>query len=310
MKVVCGIFSLWFSGKGVREMKYIDEYLNYLKVIKKDSNYTVVSYRNDLLELYGFKNDLLNINGSDVRDYLEFLYASGLSRSSIGRKMSAIRSFYRYLQKEGLVKVNYFKERKLPRKDEGLPRYVKDNDLEKMFSCFNRENVLDIRNALILEMLYATGIRIGELVNIKISDIDKSSNEIRILGKGRKERIVLYGSYCEDALDLYLRESRCYLDKNNSDYLFLNKNGGRLSDRYIRKIIDNVVRKCELEYHVTPHTLRHTFATDMLNSGADLMTVKELLGHSSINTTGIYTHVSNERLKKVYEFAHPRAKER
>lgn len=291
-------------------MKYINDYLKYLKVIRKDSGYTIVNYQNDLLELYDFKRDLLDIDEDDVSDYLEFLYASGLNRNSIGRKLSAIRGFYRYLQKEGLVKRNYFKDIKGPKRLEGLPKYVKDSDLEKMFNCFDKESALGQRNALLLEMLYATGLRIGELVNIKINDIDEDSNEIRILGKGRKERIVLYGSYCEDALELYLNEGRDELNTKRSDYLFLNKNGGKLSDRYVRKIIDDVVRKCEIDYHITPHTLRHTFATDMLNSGADLMTVKELLGHSSINTTGIYTHVSNERLKKVYEFAHPRSKER
>ena len=158
-------------------------------------------------------------------------------------------------------------------------------------------------------MLYATGIRVGELVNIKINDINLYDRTIKIFGKGRKERIVVYGSYCQDALELYLNDGRRELEKRKNEYLFLNKNGNRLSDRYIRKIIDDIVIKCEMDYHISPHTLRHTFATDMLNNGADLMTVKELLGHSSINTTGIYTHVSNEQLKKVYQFAHPRSKE-
>ena len=133
---------------------------------------------------------------------------------------------------------------------------------------------------------------------------------MQLMGKGGKERIVVYGSYCDDALRMYINDGRIKLNKDDkNDYLFVNKNGGRLSSRYIRKIIDDVVRKCEMNYHVSPHTLRHTFATDMLNNGADLMTVKELLGHSSINTTGIYTHVSNEQLKRVYIFAHPRSKE-
>ena len=129
------------------------------------------------------------------------------------------------------------------------------------------------------------------------------------MGKGSKERMVIYGSYCEDALNLYIRDGRKKLQKGHTDYLFLNKNGGKLSSRFIRKIIEEAVRKCEVDYHISPHTLRHTFATDMLNAGADLITVKELLGHSSINTTGIYTHITNEQLKKVYNFAHPRSKE-
>lgn len=290
-------------------MKYIERYLEYLKVVKKDSNYTVSSYKNDLMELYDFNTNLLNIDENDVKDYLEYLYARKLNRNSIARKISSIRGFYQYLQEERLIKTNYFREIASPKKNASLPKYVKNSDMEKMFLCFDKETSLGQRNALILEMLYATGVRIGELVNIKITDINFYDRTIKILGKGRKERIVVYGSYCEDALELYLRDGRKELDKTRSGYLFLNKNGGRLSSRYIRKIIDDVVIKCEMDYHVSPHTLRHTFATDMLNNGADLMTVKELLGHSSINTTGIYTHVSNEQLKKVYVFAHPRSKE-
>ena len=291
-------------------MKYINKYLEYLRVVKKDSDYTIESYKNDLLELYDFNTDLINIKENGVRDYLEYLYARGLNRNSIARKISSIRGFYQYLQSEGIIKNNYFREISSPKRNESLPKYVKTSDIEKMFLCFDKETALGQRNALILEMLYATGVRIGELVNIKINDINMYDRTIKILGKGRKERIVVYGSYCEDAIELYINDGRRELAKGRiNEYLFLNKNGGRLSDRYIRKIIDDIVRKCEIDYHVSPHTLRHTFATDMLNCGADLMTVKELLGHSSINTTGIYTHVSNEQLKKVYEFAHPRSKE-
>jgi integrase/recombinase XerC len=183
-------------------------------------------------------------------------------------------------------------------------------DLEKLFDCFDKKEALGQRNALILEMLYATGLRVGELVNIKLDDINFYNNSIKVVGKGSKERIVFFGSFCEDVLNLYLKDGRRELDKKRDGYLLLNKNGDRLSDRYVRKMINEVVRKCEIDYNISPHTLRHTFATDMLNSGADLITVKDLLGHSSIDTTGIYTHVSNEQLKKVYKFAHPRSEEK
>lgn len=290
-------------------MKYVEKYLEYLKVVKKDSDYTIKSYRNDLMELYDFNTDLLNINESDVSNYLEYLYSRGLNRNSIARKISAIKCFYQYLQGKEVIKINPFREVMSPKKEMGLPKYVRNSDIDKLFLCFDKETAFGQRNTLILEMLYATGVRIGELVNIKINDINGYDRTIKILGKGRKERVVVYGSYCEDALNLYLENGRLELNKKKSEYLLLNKNGGMLSDRYVRKIIDNVVIKCELDYHISPHTLRHTFATDMLNNGADLITVKELLGHSSINTTGIYTHVSNEQLKKVYNFAHPRSKE-
>lgn len=291
-------------------MRYIDDFINYLKVVKKNSDYTLVSYRDDLLELYDFYTDLINVDDVIVREYLEYLYSRGLNRNSISRKLSAIRSFYNYLVSCDIVKVNYFKDVSNPKRARVLPKYVFDNDLEIMFNSFDKSKALEQRNLLILEMLYATGVRVGELVKIRIDDIDKYNNSIRILGKGSKERMVFYGSFCEDIMDLYLRDGRLKLLKGkNSDYLFINKNGGVLSARYIRKMINDVVRKCEIDYHISPHTLRHTFATDMLNAGADLVSVKELLGHSTLNTTSIYTHVTNEQVKKVYEFAHPRAKE-
>lgn len=291
-------------------MKYIDDFIKYLKVVKKDSNYTLINYRNDLLELYDFYNDLINIDEIIVREYLEFLYSKGLNRNSISRKLSAIRSFYNYLISCDIISVNYFKDISNPKKAKTLPKYVLDKDLEIMFNYFDKSKTLDQRNLLILEMLYATGVRVGELVLIKIKDIDKYNNSIRILGKGFKERMVFYGSFCEDILDIYLNDGRLKLLKGKeSEYLFINKNGSVLSTRYVRKMIDNVVRKCEINYNISPHTLRHTFATDMLNAGADLVSVKELLGHSSLNTTSIYTHVTNEQIKKVYEIAHPRAKD-
>ena len=290
-------------------MKYIEEFLKYLKIIRKHSEYTITNYQKDLIELYNFNNNLLGISEQDRDDYLEYLYKKNLNRNSISRKLSSIRSFYNYLKEENLIKENYFKEIKNPKKSASLPKYAKDNDLEKMFNVFDKETPLGQRNSLVLEMLYATGVRVGELVNIKVNDINQYESSIRILGKGKKERIVFYGSYCEDILNLYLKDGYQKLNKKYNEYLFLNKDGDKLSERYIRTIIDKAVRICHIDYHISPHTLRHTFATDLLNAGADLMSVKELLGHSSINTTSIYTHVTTEQLKKVYDFAHPRSKE-
>lgn len=290
-------------------MDYINKFLKYLSVVKKYSDYTITSYKIDLVELYDFTTDLINIDNIVVREYLDYLYSKKLKRNTISRKISSIRSFYNYLLNENYIKTNPFKEISKIKKDGSLPKYIKDNDLEKLFNCFNKEKTLDQRNLLILEMLYATGLRVGELVNIKLNDIDHYNKSIKILGKGRKERIVFYGSFCEDILDLYLNNGRKELLKAPTDYLFLNKNGTKLSSRYIGKIIDKAIKVCEVDYHISPHTLRHTFATDMLNAGADLMSVKELLGHSSINTTSIYTHITNEQIKKVYENTHPRSKE-
>ena len=291
-------------------MKYIDDFIKYLGVVKKDSSYTLINYRNDLLELYDFYTDIVNIDEVIAREYLEYMYSRNLNRNSISRKLSSIRSFYNYLVREGIVSVNYFRDISNPKRAKALPRYAKDVDLNIMFDYFDKSKAIDQRNLLILEMLYATGVRVMELVNIKISDIDRYNNSIKIFGKGSKERMVFYGAYASDVLDLYLKDGRGKLScGKDSEYLFLNKNGGVLSTRYVRKMIDDVVRKCGIDYHISPHTIRHTFATDMLNAGCDLMSVKELLGHSSIDTTSIYTHVSNEQIKQVYEFAHPRAKD-
>lgn len=292
-------------------MKYIEEFIDYLRVVKKDSNYTLDNYKHDLVEYYNLIGEVININEEDVSKYLEYLYGKDYNRNTISRKLSAVRSFYKYLLKEEKIGVNYFSDISSPKREASLPKYVKNDDLEKMFQVSDLKTPLGQRNRLILEMLYATGVRVSELVNIKIRDINFYDNTIKILGKGSKERIVIFGSFCLDILNLYLKDGReKLLIHGDNDYLFINKNGGKLSDRAVRNVIEDIIFKCSIEYNVSPHTLRHTFATDMLNAGADLVSVKDLLGHSSLNTTSIYTHVSNAKLKEVYNFSHPRAKEK
>lgn len=291
-------------------MKYINDFLEYLTVIKKHSDNTINSYKIDLIEFYEINNNLLNVSEDDVFRYLKYLYDRDLNRNSISRKLSSIRTFYNYLVNNDLVKINYFSDISNPKKNKNLPHYLKDDEINKLFSIPDTSTALGQRNLLIIEMLYATGVRVSELVNIKLKDIDIYNDSIKIRGKGNKERIVFFGSFCKSALEIYLDEGRKELDKKGSIYLFLNKFGNKLSDRMIRNILDDLILKAGVEKHVHPHMIRHTFATDMLNSGADLMTVKELLGHESINTTSIYTHVSNEQIRRVYDNCHPRAKER
>lgn len=291
-------------------MKYINDFLEYLTVIKKHSDNTINSYKIDLIEFYEINNNLLNVSEDDVFRYLKYLYDRDLNRNSISRKLSSIRTFYNYLVNNDLVKINYFSDVSNPKKNKNLPHYLKDDEINKLFSIPDTSTALGQRNLLIIEMLYATGVRVSELVNIKLKDIDIYNDSIKIRGKGNKERIVFFGSFCKSALEIYLDEGRKELDKKGSIYLFLNKFGNKLSDRMIRNILDDLILKAGVEKHVHPHMIRHTFATDMLNSGADLMTVKELLGHESINTTSIYTHVSNEQIRRVYDNCHPRAKER
>lgn len=292
-------------------MRYIDDFLEYLKVVKKHSVNTIINYKNDLCEFYQFgTKKILNIDRETVNNYLNYLYKKKDSKSSISRKLSSLRSFYEYLIKIEVVDVNYFKMIKNPRKDILLPRYVKDNDIDKMFQVIDVRQVYGKRNMAIIRVLYASGIRVSEVVGIKLKDINIDDRTIKIMGKGNKERMVVFGIHTKEALKDYIDNGRWQLDKKNSDYLFLNKDGGVISTRYIRKIIDDIIIKAGIMYNVSPHMLRHTFATEMLNNGADLVSVRDLLGHASLNTTSIYTHVSDEMIRKVYNNSHPRAKEK
>jgi len=289
-------------------MKYIEDFLEYLSIIKKHSENTIINYKIDIEDFLKFmNNNIIKINREDINKYLEYLYKMNISKSSISRKLSSLRNFYNYLLKKEIVNNNYFALIKNPKKDNSLPKYVKENDIDKMFLIPDIKRELGQRNRLIIRMLYSTGIRVSELINISLDDIKINDRTIRILGKGSKERIVVFGNNTLEILKLYLSSGRKLLDTKGSKYLFLNKDGHRLSDRYVRKIIDDIIVKASIDMHISPHMLRHTFATGMLNNGADLVSVKDLLGHVSLNTTSIYTHVSDDKIKEVYKKAHPRA---
>ena len=288
-------------------MGLIDDFLEYLKVVKKHSSLTIDNYKIDLYNFYEYTKGNFNINKEIINNYLNKLYEEKLSKSTISRKLSALRTFNKYLIDKGIIKENYFANFKNPKKDNHLPKYVKDNDIDKMFLVPDTTKPLGKRNLAIIKLLYATGLRVSELVNIKLKDINISDRTIRVFGKGSKERIVIFGYHAEDALKDYISNGRVFLDTKSSEYLFLNKDGNKLSDRYIRKILDDIIVKASIDFHVSPHMLRHTFATVMLNNGLDLVSVKNLLGHSSLNTTSIYTHVSVDQIKTVYNSAHPRA---
>ena len=288
-------------------MKYIDDFLEYLLIVKKHSDNTIINYQVDLLEFMEFTNNNIDIDKDTVNAYLKKLYELNISKSSISRKLSSLRSFYNYLVKNNITTNNYFTMIKNPKKDNSLPRLVKEDDIDKMFLIPDTRNWIGKRNLLIIRMLYSTGLRVSELVNIKLNELNISDRTIRVLGKGSKERIVVFGNNTKEALNDYINNGRYKVDFHNSEYLFLNKDGNRLSTRYVRKIIDDIIFKSSIETHVSPHMLRHTFATGMLNNGADLVSVKELLGHESLNTTSIYTHVSDDKIREIYNKAHPRA---
>ena len=293
-------------------MKYIDKYLEYLKVERKYSNKTILSYKDDLIEYNEFLGNnftnILNIDMNIVNNYMKYLYDRKITKSSISRKLSSIRGLYNYLVREDIIKENHFNKIQNPKRELYLPKFLKDEELDKIFSVCNSNNPTEERDTLIIELLYANGVRVSELVNIKIKDINREEKLIKVLGKGNKERMVIYNNHTKKALDTYLKDGYNYFNKKSSEYLILNKNGNKLSERYIREIINKKVSQASLDIKISPHTLRHTFATDILENGADLMTVKELLGHESLNTTSIYTHITNEQIKKTYNLAHPRAK--
>ena len=291
-------------------MNYIEKFLKYLKSVKKHSDNTIISYQDDLKELASvLNNNIINITEEDIKKYLNYLYDKSYNKNTISRKLSGVRSFYNYLYNHDIIKTNYFTDVHNPKKIRSLPHYLKTSEIDKVLDNTNEITLYGERNKLIVELLYVTGLRVSELVNIKLKDIDKYNKSIKILGKGSKERIVYYEDNCSKLLNKYLNNTRKELDKNNSEYLLLNKFGNKLSTRMIRNILNNLTIGTSIE-QIYPHMIRHTFATTMLNNGADLMTVKELLGHESINTTSIYTHVTNEQIRKVFDSCHPRAKEK
>lgn len=279
------------------------EIVKYLEYLNKELNFsknTIDSYRKDLADFFCFVNrqgiDYLSINRYDVRAYLKYLDELKLKNSTIARRISAIRSFYNYLLSMGIISNNIFNSIRNPKLEKKLPNYLSYEELGDILDSIDISTPTGIRNRLLIEMFYATGCRVSELINIKMSDINFTNKSIRIMGKGSKERIVYYGDYAQIYLNMYLETEF----NKDSKYLFLNDKKDAMSVQDVEVIIRYIVKDLALKTHVTPHTLRHTFATHLLNNGADIKSVQELLGHASLNTTGIYTHVSNERLKEVY----------
>lgn len=291
--------------------KDIKEFIKYLENEKRYSTNTIISCQRDLDNYYSYitlkKINYITINKDQIREYLKYLDELKLSKNSISRTLSTLRHFYSYLITQNKIKINNFKLIKNPKKEKKLPNFLQPNEIQTIFESLSVETPLEIRNRLIIELLYATGLRVSELTSINLNDIDINDKEIKITGKGNKDRIVFFGEYALKYLKLYLEESRPILaTKKSPNILFLNKNGGSLSSRSVENIVNKVVEEAALKHKISPHVLRHTFATDMLNNGADLKSVQELLGHSSLSTTQIYTHITNERLRSVYLKSFPR----
>lgn len=290
-------------------------FVEYLQIEKNYSQYTIVCYQRDIEQFFEFMNEqgighLHEVTYSDVRLYLTKLYEQKQSSRSISRKISSLRSFYKFLLREGKVKENPFALAALPKKEQKIPNFLYPQELECLFSVNDVNTAIGQRNQALLELLYATGVRISECCHIQLSDIDFSVSTILIHGKGSKQRYVPFGRFAKEALERYIRQGRRELLENaktNHAYLFVNARGNPLTPRGARYILDEIVKKAALTQHFSPHVLRHTFATHLLNEGADMRTVQELLGHAHLSSTQVYTHVTKDRLRHIYLHTHPRA---
>ena len=290
-------------------MKNVDleNYLKYLRVNRNYSENTIISYEEDIIEYLEYLEreclSLYEVKYSDIRFLLEYYNSLKLKNVSIRRKISSLKGFYKYLCRNSLVDDNPFSYVTLPKKEKKLPQYLNYNEMLEIFDVIDTSDLLGLRNRLIMELLYATGIRVSELVSIKINDI--SNRSIVVTGKGDKTRIVFFNEVTKKILKKYINESS---DVRKEDYLIINQYGKGITTRGIRQIMNKVISETSIIKHVHPHIIRHTFATHLLNNGCDLLTVQELLGHASISTTGIYTHVTTEHVKDVYYHTHPRSK--
>ena len=277
-----------------------NEYRDYLTSIRKYPDNTVNSYLSDITifqeYLDSLKINYLRIDKDIIREYLKVLGNSNYKSSSINRILSSLKNYYEYLEYKHLIEYNPLKDLNRPKKEKRLPNFINNNDYEEIIKkSLERTDFIGRRNTLLLELLYSSGIRISEALNIKIKDINMGDKSIRILGKGSKMRIVYFGEYAKEYLEEYLK-----VRNSSLEYLFLNKNNTLLTRRGAEYIISNLVKTSLLKKKVTPHTFRHSYATEMLNNGADIRSVQELLGHSSLSTTGIYTHVTNEVVRREY----------
>jgi integrase/recombinase XerC len=300
----------------------INRFLSYLEHERNFSEHTVRCYATDLAyfsafllgpeagpggeESDDFSRRLKAVTPVDLRAYLAELRRAEYSRATVARKIATLRSFYKFLAREGLVERNPVKVIRTPRQEKRLPKFLTPADIERLLATPSGDDILSLRDTAMLEVLYSTGIRVSELVGANLEDIDTFGECIRVRGKGRRERLSPLGSFALKALERYL-EVRARSDVRDAKAVFVNRHGQRLSSRSVRRKLSKYLVAAGLDPNVSPHTLRHSFATHMLERGADLRAVQELLGHRSLSTTQIYTHVTAGRLKEVYETAHPRA---
>ena len=298
---------------------YVDNFLDYLQLEKNVSVHTLEGYQRDLFQGIDFFSHSLgkkdfemqpgDISYQLIRAFLSKLHREKIARSSINRKLAGWRSFFKYLSREEIIKDNPFSRISYLRLEKRLPSFLFEDECRALVEAPSRNNPLGLRDRAMLETLYASGMRVSELVNLNLSDLDLTSRYLKLMGKGNKERIIPIGFPATDSIRIYLEDGRPRLagELDSEQAVFVNRTGKRLTTRGIRGIINKQVYKSRLNRHVNPHLIRHTYATHMLNKGADIRAVQELLGHKRLSTTQVYTHVTQEKLKKVYQQFHPRA---
>jgi len=293
-----------------------NKYINYLEAERNASPYTVRNYTTDLLGFFQFLRDkeidsLKEVDRHTLRDYLSQLMEKGFVKASIARKLSAIRSFYRYLLRERIMSTSPLATTSSPKLDKRLPSFLTIEEVKQLLEAPDLSTPQGQRDRALMELLYASGLRVSELVNLNLEQVNLDSREIRVWGKGSKERMVLMGKPAADALRTYLSQGRPELIGNKrTSALFLNRSGGRVTQRRVQRILEKYASLAGIDKRIHPHMLRHTFATHLLDGGADLRVVQELLGHANLSSTQIYTHVTRSQAKKVYLSAHPMARER
>lgn len=291
---------------------YLNDFKIYLEVERNFSKHTIRAYDSDILAYLIWLNGILpeQVNHAKIKEYLLFIQKFNYSKTTLSRKISAIRTFYRYLYRERIIEANPVSGLHSPKKNKTLPKFLTNNEIEQILNNIKIETPAGYRNRTILELLYATGMRISELSGLNFENLNLAENEITVFGKGAKERIVLVSARAKEFLEKYINLVRPMISETPQETnspVFINKTGYRLQPQSVRAAIKEIVDKIQLPKVVTPHVFRHSFATKLLENGADLRVVQELLGHASISNTQIYTHVSTERLKSVYDKTHPRA---
>lgn len=293
--------------------KYLQDFKLYIEVEKNFSKETIRAYHSDVLSFLVWLNDknIKDVNYNLIREYLLYIKQFNYTKTTTARKIASLRTFYRFLYREQVIENNPAIGVHAPKRGKSLPEFLTEVEMEKVLNTIKIDSPAGYRNRAIFELLYATGMRVSELSNLNFEALNLDENEIRVFGKGSKERIVLISERAKKYLNTYIKTVRYLIFKEEqpkaNSPVFINKTGFRLQPQSVRSAIKDVMKQIELQKHVSPHVFRHSFATKLLENGADLRVVQELLGHSSISNTQIYTHVSTERLRQSYDSAHPRA---